>query len=265
MAAEYYVYVYIDPRNNEEFYYGKGKGSRKDVHLDDKGDSPKTRRIAAIRAAGALPVIRVIARGLTEAEALLIEATLLWRLGKYTTNLVAGHFTDQFRPHDTLHQELPGFDFQNRLYYFNLGIGVHRNWEDCRKYGFISAGQGIRWRDAICGFRRGDVFAAYLKKHGFVGIGRIRQSARMAREIVIGGKPLLSICPRMAPNSDSEDLSEYVALVDWLAHVPAADAKMKPKAGIYTTPLVRASLDAQPKTIAFLESAFGVSFKDILC
>jgi len=25
----YYVYVYIDPRNHEEFYYGKGKGSRK--------------------------------------------------------------------------------------------------------------------------------------------------------------------------------------------------------------------------------------------
>jgi hypothetical protein len=23
----YYVYVYIDPRNYEEFYYGKGKGS----------------------------------------------------------------------------------------------------------------------------------------------------------------------------------------------------------------------------------------------
>jgi len=26
---DYYVYVYIDPRNHEEFYYGKGKGSRK--------------------------------------------------------------------------------------------------------------------------------------------------------------------------------------------------------------------------------------------
>ena len=26
----YYVYVYIDPRNFEEFYFGKGKGSRKE-------------------------------------------------------------------------------------------------------------------------------------------------------------------------------------------------------------------------------------------
>ena len=29
ISSEYYVYVYIDPRNFEEFYYGKGKGKRK--------------------------------------------------------------------------------------------------------------------------------------------------------------------------------------------------------------------------------------------
>jgi len=27
--ADYYVYVYIDPRNLEEFYYGKGQGARR--------------------------------------------------------------------------------------------------------------------------------------------------------------------------------------------------------------------------------------------
>ena len=32
MNDDYYVYVYIDPRNHEEFYYGKGVGSRKDAH-----------------------------------------------------------------------------------------------------------------------------------------------------------------------------------------------------------------------------------------
>ena len=31
----FYVYVYIDPRNFEEFYYGKGKGCRKQAHLKD--------------------------------------------------------------------------------------------------------------------------------------------------------------------------------------------------------------------------------------
>ena len=39
---EYYVYVYIDPRNFHEFYYGKGKGSRKDAHLLDSSGNPPT-------------------------------------------------------------------------------------------------------------------------------------------------------------------------------------------------------------------------------
>ena len=29
MEKLFYVYVYIDPRNFQEFYYGKGKDSRK--------------------------------------------------------------------------------------------------------------------------------------------------------------------------------------------------------------------------------------------
>ena len=73
---EYYVYVYIDPRNHEGFYYGKGRGSRKSDHLNDAGDSEKTKRIKEIRKAGLEPIIRVIASGLAEKDALLIETTI---------------------------------------------------------------------------------------------------------------------------------------------------------------------------------------------
>ena len=66
MMSDYYVYVYIDPRNYEEFYYGKGFGSRKDIHLKDVGESRKARRIADIRNAGCQPIVRVVARGLTQ-------------------------------------------------------------------------------------------------------------------------------------------------------------------------------------------------------
>ena len=145
-----------------------------------------------------------------------------------------------------------------------MGDGVDRIWDDCRRLGFIGAGQGRRWRDAICGFQPGDIFAAYVRGHGFVGIGRIREKARMAREILIGKRPLLAICPNMSANSDSTDLSEYVALVDWIQHVPKKGAKMKRKSGIYTTTHVRASLDGQPKTVEFLEEAFRVKFREIL-
>ena len=90
-AEDFYVYCYIDPRNLEEFYYGKGKGSRSLAHLLDQGKSEKTARIKQIRAAGVEPTIRIIATDLTEDEALLVETALIWKLGKWLTNENAGH------------------------------------------------------------------------------------------------------------------------------------------------------------------------------
>jgi uncharacterized protein len=263
---EYYVYVYIDPRNYEEFYFGKGKGSRKDQHLTATSDSEKTLRIAAIREAGLEPIIRVVARDLSEGEALLIEKTLLWKLGKQLTNISSGHYAEKFRPHDKIHLELSGFDFKSGVYYFNVGEGPHRKWADNQKYGFISAGQGVQWGNAISGFREGDIVAAYLKGRGFVGIGRIDARAKPIRDVKIKNKPLIEydlVCKQMADNIESDEKCEYVALVDWIKSVDAADAKWKPKSNIYTTTHVRASLDGQPETKRFLETEFGVNFAEL--
>ncbi len=263
----YYVYVYIDPRNYEEFYFGKGRGSRKDAHLSDTSNSEKARRISAIHKAGLKPIIRVIARDLSEHDALLIEKTLLWKLGKQLTNVSSGHYSENFRPHNTLHLELSGFDYQCGVYYYNVGEGPHRNWDDYRSLGFISAGQGTRWRDAMLGFQKGDAVAAYLKRHGFVGVGVLTDRAKPIREVTIKGKPLLShdlVCPGMAENAESDDYCEYVAPVKWIATVAREKARWKPKAGLYTTTHVRASLDGQPKTIAFLEKEFGVNVRELV-
>ena len=106
MNNNYYVYVYIDPRNYEEFYYGKGKGNRMKAHLNDESDTEKVKRIKAIQKEGLEPIIKVIAKGLTESEAFLIEKTLIWKLGRNLTNILPGHFADKFRPHNTLHLNL---------------------------------------------------------------------------------------------------------------------------------------------------------------
>jgi hypothetical protein len=149
MSNGYYVYVYFEPRNLEEFYYGKGNGSRMTVHVLDVLDSEKAKRTRDIKKAGLDPTIRVIASKLTEQEALWVEATLIWKLGRFTTNVVKGHFADKFRRHDTYHMELPRFDFQNGIYYYNVGENIERNWEDYVEYGFISAGQGEPYRKAM--------------------------------------------------------------------------------------------------------------------
>ena len=262
---DYYVYVYIDPRNYEEFYYGKGRGSRKEAHLSENSDTQKAQRIAKIHKEQLHPIIRVIARDLSEHDALLVEKTLLWKLGRGLTNISSGHYADNFRPPDTLHALLTGFDYRNGIYYYNVGECQYRVWEDYVEFGFISAGQGTRWKDAMLTFHEGDVVAAYLKGHGFVGVGQLTSAAGPIRDVTIQGKSLLRHqlrCSGMASNEDSLELCEYVAAVRWIKTVDRRDAKWMAKSGLYTTTHVRASLDRQPDTLKFLEDSFQVSLRE---
>jgi hypothetical protein len=258
----YYVYVYIDPRNYEEFYFGKGQGSRKTSHLSDNSDNEKSKRIESIKNEGLDPIICVIARDLSEEEALLVEKTLLWKLGKQLTNVATGHYADKFRPHNSFHKKLSGFDFKNGLYYYNVGEGETRSWKDFVKFGFISAGGNSRFRDAMLSFKEGDVFAAYIKGYGFAGIGEIIQTAKPIKEVIIDGEFLLKkdmVSKGMSANQDDLEKCEYVALVEWLKVVDNKDkAHWKAKNGLFTTRLVKASLDNQQKTIEFLKEAFDM-------
>ena len=263
---EFYVYVYIDPRNFEEFYYGKGTGNRKTAHLTDESDSEKAKRIKAIKKEGLEPIIKVIAKDLTEREAFLIEKTLIWRLGRNLTNLSSGHFADKFRPHDTYHLDLNGFDFKNGLYYVNVGQGEHRCWEDCRNYGFLSAGQDKKWSDPIRTLEIGDIIVAYLKNHGYVGIGRVKEKAVKVIDFKINGESLKKIdlkIPNIFENAEN-DKSEYLVKIDWIKSVDEKSAKWKSNSGFFTTQLIKASLQTQLKTLDFLEKEFDVKFKDLL-
>ena len=264
--SEYYVYVYIDPRNFEEFYYGKGTGNRKNAHLTDESDSEKAKRIKAIKKEGLEPIIKVIAKDLTETEAFLIEKTLIWRLGRNLTNLSSGHFANKFRPHDTYHLDLNGFDFKNGLYYVNVGQGEHRCWEDCRNFGFLSAGQDKKWSDPIKTLEIGDIIVAYLKNHGYVGIGRVKEKAIKVIDFKVNGKPLKDIKLKISNifENAENDKSEYLVKIDWIKSVDGKLAKWKSNSGFFTTQLIKASLQSQLKTIYFLENEFNVKFKDLL-
>ncbi|MBI2176639.1 GIY-YIG nuclease family protein [Candidatus Woesearchaeota archaeon] len=264
--SEYYVYVYIDPRNYEEFYYGKGKGDRKEAHLFDEGDSEKSKRIKDIKNEGLNPIIRVIAKGLSESDAFLIEKTLIWKLGRTLTNKSSGHFAEKFRPHNTFHVSLPLFDYKNGVYYVNVGEGSTRCWEDCQKYCFISAGQGKKWSDQIKSLEIGDVVVAYLKKHGFVGIGRVKEKAVPVLDFRFNGGLLSDFelkSKEIFKNCKNEN-GEFLVKIDWIKTVDRRRARFQRNAGLFTTQLVKASLDKQIKTLEFLEQGFGLKFSDIL-
>jgi hypothetical protein len=110
------------------------------------------------------------------------------------------------------------------------------------------------------GFEVGDIVVAYMKRRGFVGIGKIMQEAMMIRDVKIDGKSLLDLplkCKEMGWNRVSIDRSEYVALVRWLRTVPRDKAKWKKYGNLFTSRLVRASLEDK-KTINFLNRNFNI-------
>ncbi len=267
---EYYVYVYIDPRNYEEFYFGKGKGNRKSSHLSDNDDNEKTKRIKDIKKEGLDPIIKVIAKDLTEHEAFLIEKTLIWKLGKSLTNISSGHFSEKFRPHNTMHLDLAYFDYKNGLYYVNVGECETRVWEDCKKYGFLSAGQAPKFSDPLKTLEIGDIVVAYLKLEknlgGYVGIGRVKEKAVGVNDFKIDNKPLNNYqleCNGIYTNSDNEN-SEYLVKIDWIKSVERKEGKWKSKSSLFTSQLIKASLQNQQVTIDFLEQEFDISFNTLM-
>ena len=89
----YYVYLYIDPRDDRPFYVGKGRGERVLDHLlSTHGESRKAKVLKELRRTGIKPRLDVLAHGLPSAEtALRIEAAVIDLLGLDTlTNEVRG-------------------------------------------------------------------------------------------------------------------------------------------------------------------------------
>ena len=119
-------------------------------------------------------------------------------------------------------------------YYVSIGEGPHRTWEDCRRYGFVSAGQGEWYSQTLKALRPGHRVFACIPKTGYVGVGTVTHEARPVREVVVevdGQKvPLLDAplqAPMMAENADDDKMSEWVVRVDWSETRPASGAFWK--------------------------------------
>ena len=92
-----YVYLYIDPRNGEVFYVGKGKGNRLFSHLDDKSDTEICEKISEIRSEGLEPQIDLLRYGITDSQAILVKSAIIDLIGKSNlTNRVSGNHTRSF-------------------------------------------------------------------------------------------------------------------------------------------------------------------------
>lgn len=85
--GDYYVYALIDPRNNQEFYIGKGKGNRYKSHLntvfnDAIDNIHKHLRIKDIQNQDLEVITEIIANNLNEETAFKLEEIIIYKLGR---------------------------------------------------------------------------------------------------------------------------------------------------------------------------------------
>lgn len=99
---KFYVYEYIDPRNNKVFYVGKGKDNRLYVHLQPtklKENSPKSKLILEILSNGMEPVIKKKKTFSNETDALNYEMYLIavYGIENLTNKTIGGQGVSGFQ------------------------------------------------------------------------------------------------------------------------------------------------------------------------
>jgi hypothetical protein len=94
----YYVYLYVDPRDERPFYVGKGQERRALPHLGEAAESRKCAMLDELRAAGLTSRVDVLAHGMRDEEtAFRIEAAVVGLFGlDVLTNAVRGWKSLQF-------------------------------------------------------------------------------------------------------------------------------------------------------------------------
>jgi hypothetical protein len=147
------------------------------------------------------------------------------------------------------------------FYYVNVGENECRNWDDCRKYGFLTAGQGVKASYAMKKLKEGDLVFAYMKNLGYVGFGKVTKPAVMARDFVVEkeNKKLLDLplkATDMAENKDDPDMAEWPVGIEWKITFNREDAKTFHK--IFANQNIVCLL-RDTATVDFLKKEFGVA------
>ena len=117
----------------------------------------------------------------------------------------------------------------NGEYYGSFGEGS-RNWEDARKYGFISAGGGSWYSKTLSLLSPGDRVWVNIPHKGYVGVGTVMEYVQQAKDAVfdIDGEHLFMA--DLLLNGDyfyslnDPDSAEYVVKVQWIKTVQVSEA-----------------------------------------
>lgn len=111
----------------------------------------------------------------------------------------------------------------NGEYYVSFGDSKSRNWDDARRYGFISGGGGNWYSQTLKLLSPGDRVWVKIPKKGYVGVGRVLESVQSVNDFKIrtdtGDMPCLSVLKHAEQyrlTANDVEHAEYFVRVKWL-------------------------------------------------
>jgi uncharacterized protein with ParB-like and HNH nuclease domain/predicted transport protein len=145
--------------------------------------------------------------------------------------------------------------WNGRDFYVVLG---GRDWDDCQRFGFISAGGGRYYSKPLEQLYQGARVFAYMPGQGYVGVGQVTEPARPVTEfqVDVGGerKPILEVPfsdGNLERDKDDPERCEYLVRVDWLATRPLEKAVWD--TGLFANQMTVCKLRDQPTIDLVLE------------
>ena len=144
-------------------------------------------------------------------------------------------------------------------WFMNVGEdeGGTRAWEDCRRYGFLSAGGNEQYQRYVRSLKPGNKVFAYLSGHGYVGLCEIVAEAVPQRDFVPQGEtrrlPDLPLrATLLASRLDDLTRCDWCAAVRWIESRDREGAVLRHRARRSTLQSIR-----QPALVEELLMAFG--------
>jgi len=161
------------------------------------------------------------------------------------------------------------------LWFFNIGTIVpskntRRQWNACREYGFVSAGQTSRDVQYACRLKRDDIICAYESGTGYIAIGQVQEKAipilqfRLDDGRTLHNLPYINMGDKfdkgLFENANDINKCEYVAKVKWFdtSYLPLWIPKGS--YGYYAPRNTTADLKHKDDTIKVIEQHFKVKF-----
>jgi hypothetical protein len=137
------------------------------------------------------------------------------------------------------------------------GRGYGRHWDNCLKFGYVAAGGGERYSDALKRLSLGDQILAYQSGRGYLGYGVVTAAATPIDQFRVRGSQSLAEVLNNADHNSSrpEDKWEYAVAVDWKVHTDLEHPKTF--RGIFANPNVVCRLK-DLKTVQYLRQEFQI-------